>query len=94
MKHKKAGRRKARKLIFDEPGLKAFAEQLKKVRKEKGFTQEELAYQSELSLSQIARIETYKINPTLSTIFQISRTLKVPLSKLFEFALPTSVVKK
>lgn len=90
MKHKKAGR----KLIFDEAGLKAFAKQLKEIRKEKGFTQEELAYQSDLSLSQIARIETYRINPTLSTIFQIARTLKVPVSKLFEFNLPPVGKKK
>ncbi|MCC6690446.1 MAG: helix-turn-helix transcriptional regulator [Bacteroidia bacterium] len=80
--------KKRRVLIFDEKGLKAFAKHLKTIRQKKGFTQEELAYQSGLSLSQIARIETFRINPTLSTIFTIARTLKVPLYELFHFDLP------
>jgi transcriptional regulator with XRE-family HTH domain len=78
-----------RKLIFDEISLKLFAEKLKQVRKEKGFTQEELAFCAELALSQIARIETFKINPTLSTIFAIARALKIRPSVLFDFDIPT-----
>jgi len=82
------GKRKKRKLIFDENGLRAFAEHLKTIRKAKGFTQEKLSNESDLTLSQIARIETATINPTLSTIFKIARTLKVPLTELFDFKLP------
>jgi transcriptional regulator with XRE-family HTH domain len=77
-----------RKLIFDEAGLRAFALRLKEVRKMKHFTQEELAYQSGLALSQIARIETARTNPTLSTIFRIARTMDVKLQELFHFDLP------
>ncbi len=77
-----------RKLIYDPEGLKAFAKHLVSVRKKYAFSQEKLAYESGLALSQIARIETVKINPTLSTIFAIARTLKVPLSELFDFKLP------
>lgn len=80
--------KKGRQLIFDEKGLKAFAEHLKSIRKKKGFTQEMLAYESGLSLSQIARIETATINPTLSTVFKIARTLDIPISELFDFKLP------
>lgn len=79
---------KSRKLIFDEEGLKLLAKRLKEIRSEKGLSQEELAYRSEITLSQIARIETVKINPTISTIFKIARTLEVPLSELFNFELP------
>jgi len=79
---------KERSTIYDEKGLTAFAEQLKKVRKEKGFSQEKLAYKSGITLSQIARIETVRINPSLSTIFIIARTLNVPLSELFDIKLP------
>jgi len=68
----------------DERILKAFAKNLKKLRKEKGITQEELAYTSGLSLSQIGRIETAKINPTLCTIVLIADTLKVPRSRMLE----------
>lgn len=79
--------KKSRKLIFDQEGLELLAKRLKELRSEKGLTQEELAYRSEITLSQIARIETVKINPTISTIFKIARTLNVPLSELFNFEL-------
>ncbi len=76
-----------RKLIFDDEGIKAFALQLKRIRVREGFTQSQLAFESGLTLSQIARIETAKINPTLSTVFRLARTLNVPLSALFDFEL-------
>lgn len=77
-----------RKQIFDREGLETFAIQLKKIRLSKDCTQRQLAFESGLSLSQIARIETCRINPTLSTIFAIARTLEIPLSELFNFELP------
>ena len=48
----------SRTFTFDEEGLKLLAKRLKEIRAEKGISQEELAYRSELTLSQIARIET------------------------------------
>jgi transcriptional regulator with XRE-family HTH domain len=77
-----------RKLIFDEKGLEAFALRLKTVRKLKELTQEELAARSGLTLSQIARIETARTNPTLSTVFRIARTMDIQLKELFDFDLP------
>lgn len=77
-----------RKLVFDQKGIEAFAEQLKKIRLKEGYTQNQLAFESGLSLSQIARIETARINPTLSTVFTLARTLNVPLTDLFDFELP------
>lgn len=84
MKKQKA---RNRVLIYDEEGLTLLAKKLVELRKKQGFTQEDLAYESGLSLSQIARIETVKINPTVSTMFAIARTLNVPISELFEFQL-------
>lgn len=78
---------KQRKLIFDQEGLQLLAKRLKEIRSQKGISQEELAYRSEITLSQIARIETVRINPTVSTIFKIARTLEVPLTELFNFEL-------
>jgi transcriptional regulator with XRE-family HTH domain len=88
MKRKVPGKKKIRKLLFDEAGLKAFASHLKKVRAEQGFTQAALADEAGMSTSQVGRIETAIINPTLSTIFQIARALNVSPSRLFEFKLP------
>lgn len=79
---------KIRKLIFDQDGIIAFAEQMKKVRKEAGFTQSQLAFEAGIPLSQVARIETAQINPTISTVFAISRALDVPLTTIFNFSLP------
>ena len=84
----KKAKKSKRVLIYDEDGLKLLADKLKQVRTRQGYTQEALAYESGLTLSQIARIETVKINPTVSTIFCIARTLDIPVSELFEFKLP------
>jgi transcriptional regulator with XRE-family HTH domain len=78
----------ARKMIFDQKGLEAFAQQLKQLRLEAGITQNQLAFEANISLSQIARIETARINPTLSTVFSIARALDIPLSVMFDFQLP------
>lgn len=80
-------KKKPRKLIFDKEGLDLLAITLKKIRTKKKITQEELAYLSNLSLSQIARIETSKINPTVSTMFSIARALNVNVGDLFDFKL-------
>ncbi|MEO6175661.1 MAG: helix-turn-helix transcriptional regulator [Flavobacterium circumlabens] len=83
---------KSRKLIFDEEGLKLLANRLKEVRSEKGLTQEELSHRSELTLSQIARIETVKINPTVSTILKLARALEISPKELFDFEF-TDIIK-
>ena len=72
------------KYLRDEEGLKRFGSRLRKIRIEKGFSQEDLAYSSELALSQIGRIERGVINTSLSTIFVIAKTLNVKVSYLFE----------
>ena len=77
-----------RKFIFDKKGIKILAKKVKKIREEKQFTQEQLAFESGLSLSQIARIETARINPTISTLFRIIRTLEISPKELFDFELP------
>jgi transcriptional regulator with XRE-family HTH domain len=74
-----------RTLIFDEEGLSSLALRIKQIRNTKKITQEELAFRSELTLSQIARIETVRINPTVSTMFRIAKALDVPMKELFDF---------
>jgi len=69
----------------DKDILLAFAKNLKRLRKQKNFTQEKLAYTSNISLSQIARIETGKINPTLCTMIEIAKTLEIDPKELLDF---------
>lgn len=81
----------SRKFIFDEEGLRLLSKRLKEIRAEKGISQEELAYRSELTLSQIARIETIKTNPTISTLFKIIRSLEISPKDLFNFDLSKNI---
>ena len=81
----------SRTFTFDEEGLTLLSKRLKEIRAEKGISQEELAYRSELTLSQIARIETIKTNPTISTLFKIIRTLEISPKYLFNFDLSKNI---
>lgn len=76
-----------RTLIFDKDGVNEFASKLRKIRIQEGLSQSQLAFEAGLSLSQIARIETSRINPTICTVFALSRALNIPVSELFTFEL-------
>ena len=71
--------------IRDKKYLKSFGKNLKRLRKEKGLSQEQLAYKADLSLSQIGRIERGEINPTICTIKVIAESLEIDVKELFEF---------
>jgi len=64
--------------------LNRLAKNLKKARKAKGLTQEELAFKSGLALSQIARIETGRLNSSVCTIYVLLQALEIDANKLFE----------
>ncbi|HLB59898.1 MAG TPA: helix-turn-helix transcriptional regulator [Bdellovibrionota bacterium] len=53
-----------------------------KIRKEKGYTQERLAYESDMSKGHLSEIESGRKSPTVRTLEKIAETLEVPLSKL------------
>jgi transcriptional regulator with XRE-family HTH domain len=80
---KKASKKRVK--IYDVEGLTLLAKRIKELREEQDITQEEFSYRSGLSLSQIARIETVKGNPTVSTLFTIARALKIRPKELFDF---------
>ena len=65
--------------------LKAFGDNVRKIRKSKGMSQESLAYGSELNLSQVARIERGVVNPTICTVYLLAKALGVPPKDLFDF---------
>lgn len=71
----------------DKKSIKLLGKRLATVRKEKNLTQQALAFETGLSLSQIARIETGVINTTLNTIFIIAKALEVEPKELFDFEL-------
>nr|MBP6316158.1 helix-turn-helix transcriptional regulator [Chitinophagaceae bacterium] len=65
--------------------LLRFGQHFKMLRKKHGFTQESLSYASDITLSQIARIETGKINPTLCTILTLAKTMGADKRDLLDF---------
>lgn len=65
--------------------LKKFGKHLKELRESRGFSQEALANEAELPISQIGRIERGEVNPTLSTLYSMSTALKINLQDLVTF---------
>ena len=65
--------------------IQAVGTHIRSLRIEKGFSQEDLANEADIPLSQIGRIERGETNPTLSTLYVISEALGVELKKLFDF---------
>lgn len=67
--------------------LKGFGKHLRNLRKEKGFSQEELAYMADVPISQIGRIERGEINPSLSSLYALSSALEISLPRLTDFSI-------
>ncbi len=57
---------------------------ISKYRKRKGWSQEELSFESYLHRSYIQRIETGRANPSLKTLYKIARALKITITALVE----------
>ena len=62
---------------------KQIGKRIKKARKERGITQQELAEKVNMHDTTISRIETGFSNPSILTINKIAKALKIPLSDLF-----------
>lgn len=62
-----------------------FSENIKKIRRKRSLTQEELAELSDLSISYVKQIESCKDfkNITLTTMLKLSKALDVSISDLF-----------
>ncbi|MBS1640675.1 MAG: helix-turn-helix transcriptional regulator [Bacteroidetes bacterium] len=70
--------------IRNKEVLVKFGERLKAVRLQKGLTQEQLAYDAEIELSQVHRLEAGKTNATISTITSVAKALNMTISELFK----------
>ena len=66
--------------------LKDFGKKVRVCRKEQAMTQSALAYEMDVEISQISRIERGLINPTLLTIIRLASGLRVSISRLFDYA--------
>lgn len=64
---------------------KAFAVHFKKMRIERGLTQEDLAFEAGVDRVSIARIETAKQNFTFDMLITLAKALKVSPKELLDF---------
>lgn len=65
--------------------VKAIGERIRSFRLELQISQEELANEADIPLSQIGRIERGETNPTISTLFVIAEALKTDLKTIVDF---------
>ena len=63
----------------------AFGSHLRNLRKRAGLSQEDLAFKSDLALSSIARIETGRLNTSISTVVVLAKALGIDKKELFDF---------
>ena len=65
--------------------ITAFGKHLRKLRQERKLSMRHLADLADIDYTQIAKIETGKINTTISTVYAISKALDITLNELFLF---------
>ncbi len=71
--------------LNDKEYLKAFGNNLRRIRKRLGFSQERLAYEAEIELRQIGRIERGEINTGILSVKIIAEILQIDKKELFDF---------
>jgi transcriptional regulator with XRE-family HTH domain len=64
--------------------LEIFAANVRRLRQERGLTQERLAELADLHLTDIARIETARRDPGVKVVTKLAAGLGVETSELFE----------
>lgn len=64
--------------------LERFAANLKELRDERGWSQEDLSYYSKLHTTAISKMECAKRAPRFPTIVILAEALEVPAGRLFE----------
>lgn len=61
-----------------------YGEIIRKVRREKGLSQEELAEKAKVDPKTIIQIEGGKRNPTLKTLQKLANALNIPITDLLK----------
>ena len=59
-----------------------FGKNVRRIRQQRAFTQEKLAFDAEIDLTYVGSIERGKRNPSLLVMARIADALSVPLAKL------------
>lgn len=68
--------------LRNQETLNKFGDKLKTLRITKDLTLEQLAFEADIELSQVHRVEKGKINPTLTTLIALAKGLDITLAEL------------
>jgi transcriptional regulator with XRE-family HTH domain len=68
----------------DDILLKKVGEHIRKLRTEKNITQEELAYDADLDISQVGRIERGVVNTSICVLQRLAKALNIEMKELFD----------
>ena len=71
--------------VRDKKFIKSFGEHIKKLRIKKNMSQESLAFDADIPINQIGRIERGEINTTISTVNAIAKALEIHPRELLNF---------
>jgi transcriptional regulator with XRE-family HTH domain len=66
------------------PLVDKVAARIKTLRERRGMTQEELAAKAGISRAYLARVETVRHEPTLTTLEKLAKALRVKVGRLLE----------
>lgn len=74
-------------------GIQAFGVHLRRLREERGMSQQELADLADVSKMTVLRVENARHTATLDVLLSLSRALQVPLPDLVRFEVPEEPVR-
>jgi transcriptional regulator with XRE-family HTH domain len=64
--------------------LNGLSKRIADIRRQKGFTQERLAEESEIDRVALANIETGRRRPTVTTLYKLSQALNIKVEEFFK----------
>lgn len=71
---------------YDKVLVRKFGERIVSLRKNAGYTQDELAFKVNISTSYLSAIERGISDTTISTAKRLAKAFNITLSELFEFS--------
>lgn len=71
--------------VRNEQYVKALGRRIIELRQAKHMSQEQLANLADIPINQVGRTERGETNPTVSTIYAISKALKMKPSEVYDF---------
>jgi transcriptional regulator with XRE-family HTH domain len=71
--------------LKNEKLILSFGKHIRKLREERDYSMRYLADLADVNYTQISKIETGKINTTISTAYALAKALDITLEQLFKF---------